>query len=83
MFNKKLLPVVIWFSLFLLIPTAQAHAYLDPGSGSLIVQVLIAALLGLVVAFRTFRNTILSVLGIKRPVEDDDNEYRNEKDQKS
>jgi hypothetical protein len=35
----------------LLAPTA-AHAYLDPASGSLIVQVLIATVLGVLVGFK-------------------------------
>jgi len=37
------------FSLFLLISTlfiADAYAYIDPGSGSLIIQVIIGALIG-------------------------------------
>ena len=33
-------------ALLLLVPLASAHAYVDPGTGSMIVQVLIAALVG-------------------------------------
>jgi hypothetical protein len=65
--------LVLYLLLFFLIPSTQAHAYLDPGSGSLIIQALIAGLLGLLVALRAFRETILSFLGIKRsPPKDED-----------
>jgi len=68
--------MLLYLVLFFLIPTAQAHAYLDPGSGSLIIQALIAGLLGLLVAMRMFRDTILSFLGIKRsPPKDEDDEH--------
>ena len=32
----------------------RAHAYLDPGTGSYVVQILIATLLGGVVAFKSY-----------------------------
>jgi hypothetical protein len=35
-----------WFT-GLLIPLAREHAYLDPGSGSFLIQILLASLLGL------------------------------------
>ncbi len=40
---------VMWMVLaatFLLVPVVAAHAYIDPGTGSMIVQVVIAALVG-------------------------------------
>ncbi len=46
-------------------------AYLDPGSGSLIVQLLVAAIVGLLATFRLWKNRLLSLFGIKREVEDD------------
>jgi hypothetical protein len=40
-------PVRVFLAvLLLLVPLASAHAYVDPGTGSMIVQVLIAALVG-------------------------------------
>jgi hypothetical protein len=33
-------------ALLLLLPLASAHAYVDPGTGSMIIQVVIAALVG-------------------------------------
>jgi hypothetical protein len=47
--------------------------YLDPGSGSFLIQLAIAALLGMAVAFRAYWSKIKGWLGIKsKPAEDDD-----------
>lgn len=51
----------------------RPHAYLDPGSGSFLIQLAIAALLGLAVAFRAYWAKIKGWFGIKsKPDEDDD-----------
>ena len=47
--------------------------YLDPGSGSFLIQLAIAALLGLGVAFRASWSKIKGWFGIKsKPADDDD-----------
>lgn len=47
--------------------------YLDPGSGSFLIQLAIAALLGLGVASRAYWSKIKGWFGIKsKPAEDDD-----------
>jgi hypothetical protein len=48
--------------------------YLDPGSGSFIIQIAIAALLGLGVAIRASWSSIKKFLGMKPKTEDDDND---------
>ena len=49
--------------------------YLDPGSGSILIQIAIAALLGLGVAIRASWGTIKKFFGAKpKPEEDDDSE---------
>ena len=49
--------------------------YLDPGSGSILIQIAIAALLGLGVAIRASGGTIKKFFGAKpKPEEDDDSE---------
>jgi hypothetical protein len=49
------------------------HPYLDPGSGSFLIQLAIAAALGLAVAVRASWGKIKGWLGIKsKPEEDDD-----------
>ncbi|GJQ53244.1 MAG: hypothetical protein U0V48_19995 [Anaerolineales bacterium] len=47
--------------------------YLDPGSGSFLIQLAIAALLGLGIAFRASWSKIKGWFGVKpKPTEDDD-----------
>ena len=48
--------------------------YLDPGSGSFIIQIAIAALLGLGVALRASWGKIKGWLGSKQKSEEEDNE---------
>ena len=48
--------------------------YLDPGSGSFLIQLLIAALLGLGVAVRASWGKIKSWFGIKPKADEDDDE---------
>ena len=47
-------------------------AYLDPGSGSLIVQILVAIIVGALATFRLWKARLLSLLGIRQESEDDD-----------
>ena len=49
-------------------------AYLDPGSGSFLIQLVIAALLGLGVALRAYWGKIKGWFGIKPKPEDDDDD---------
>ena len=48
--------------------------YLDPGSGSFLIQLLIAALLGLAVAVRASWSKIKGWFGIKPENDEDDDE---------
>jgi hypothetical protein len=49
--------------------------YLDPGSGSILIQIAIAAILGLGVAIRASWGTIKKLFGAKpKPEEDDDSD---------
>jgi Mg2+/Co2+ transporter CorB len=64
--------IMVVVVLMTVMPNAYAHAYLDPGSGSLIIQLLVAALLGIAVTARVFWGNILSLLRIKQPTADDD-----------
>jgi hypothetical protein len=56
--------------------------YLDPGSGSFLIQLLIAALLGLGVAVRASWGKIKGWFGIKPNVEADDEDDENEPESK-
>ena len=51
---KVLAYSVVWAGLLLLICARDAHAYLDPGSGSYILQLALAGLLGASLAVKIF-----------------------------
>lgn len=54
--------------------------YLDPGSGSFIIQIAIAALLGLGVAIRASWSSIKKFFGMKPKSEDEDTDSDNAQD---
>ncbi len=47
-------------------------AYLDPGSGSLIVQVLIAVVVGALATLRFWKARLLNLLGIRQEDDEED-----------
>lgn len=53
-------------ALALLLNAGGAHAYLDPGSGSILLQVILGGIAGLVVAGKLFWARILDFLGIRK-----------------
>ncbi|MFH1894177.1 MAG: hypothetical protein ABIK83_16020 [Candidatus Zixiibacteriota bacterium] len=63
-------------SLWLVLFFGSAHAYIDPGSGSYVFQILIAGLLGAVFATKAFwknvRMFLATRLGKKRSNKNDD-----------
>jgi hypothetical protein len=46
--------------------TTSAHAYLDPGTGSMILQVLLGGVAGLALAGKLYWHKLLSLLGIRK-----------------
>jgi hypothetical protein len=48
--------------------------YLDPGSGSLIIQLIIAGIVGLAATFRFWKSKFLSLFGIRSETKDDEDE---------
>ena len=53
---------------------ASAHAYIDPGTGSFVIQGIIAAVVGASFAIKVFWHRIVSALTGKSPAEDDDDQ---------
>ena len=49
--------------------TSTAHAYLDPGTGSIILQVLLGGVAGLALACKLYWQKFITMLGIKRKPE--------------
>ena len=50
--------------------TSTAHAYLDPGTGSIILQVLLGGVAGLALAGKLYWQKFITMLGVKRKPED-------------
>ncbi|MFZ5876950.1 MAG: hypothetical protein ACOYXU_11155 [Nitrospirota bacterium] len=55
----------------LLIPT-HASAYLDPGSGSMLLQLLLGGVAGLAVVVKLFWRRLLAFFGVKKTDQDTD-----------
>lgn len=54
------------YALMILLASVPAHAYLDPGAGSAIIQGFIAAIAALGVALRLYWHRIASVVGRRK-----------------
>ena len=50
--------------------TSTAQAYLDPGTGSIILQILLGGVAGLALACKLYWQKFITLLGIKRKPED-------------
>ena len=76
----RLLRILAVFALFYLIFPGAAYAYLDPGTGSYILQLLMAGLVGLLFATKLYWNKIKTLYtnlisrGEKQKDDDDDEE---------
>lgn len=46
--------------------TSNAHAYLDPGTGSIILQVLLGGVAGLALAGKLYWAKFLSLIGVRK-----------------
>lgn len=52
--------------------TRSAYAYLDPGTGSMILQVLLGGVAGLALAGKLYWHKLLSLFGMRKGTEEDD-----------
>jgi hypothetical protein len=52
------------------VSTSSAHAYLDPGTGSIILQVLLGGIAGLGLALKLYWNKLLSLAGLGTQVQE-------------
>ena len=65
--------IVLGTALFLVFGFIQpAHAYLDPGSGSLILQGIIAGIAAISVVAKIYWHRLLGFLNLKKDVDPDD-----------
>lgn len=71
---KKSLPLILVATLVLMLVSVPAHAYIDPGTGSFLIQGIIAAVIGAGVVAKLFWHKIKAVITGKPIVEDDDDD---------
>lgn len=57
---------LIAIGLLLLIVALPAHAYLDPASGSMILQLILGGLAGIAIAVKVFWHKLLGIFGHKK-----------------
>jgi len=69
----KLTSKILFLSLFLLLNTKTAHAYLDPGSGSFLFQLIIGGLLSGAFVIKLYFKKIKSFFSRKK-IKDEKNE---------
>lgn len=60
------LVVILASVLLVLALAAPAHAYLDPGSGSMLLQLILGGVAGLMLAVKIFWRRILTLIGIRK-----------------
>jgi len=64
--KQKFTLILVFMPVFWLLSTIPAYAYLDPGSGSMILQVLLGGAAALVVILKLYWNRFLSLIGMDR-----------------
>jgi len=70
MFNKNTV-LVIWKVLIVnSLVVGTAHAYLDPGAGSALIQGVLAAIAGIIVAGKLYWHRLLRLLGIRKSTDE-------------
>jgi len=67
-------------TLVLLVTMNSAYAYLDPGSGSVILQGIIAALGAIAITLKLYWHRLLCFLGLRKRVEYSHDEHADEND---
>ena len=63
---KKVLLLVIALLAF----PCSAYAYIDPGAGSMLLQLLLGGVAGLFVFFRIFKQKLVKLLGLRKDNDD-------------
>ena len=62
--------IVILCLIFIFMAPALSFAYLDPGSGSMLLQIILGGVAGLVVVFKLYWGRFLSLLGVRKKSND-------------
>ena len=70
---------LFWFVLFAFVWSEEAHAYLDPGTGSFIVQSIVAAIAGGLFMIKVFWQKITNRFSRKKGTQPDPKSEQNNK----
>lgn len=62
----KYLSMTIGLAAFLAIAPTAAHAYIDPNSGSLMLQAILGGIAGLAVVVRLYWHKLIGMLGLRK-----------------
>jgi len=73
--------LLIFSAVMLVLVLNPAHAYLDPGSGSAILQGIIGALAAIAITLKLYWHRLLRFLGLRKPIDDSDDESYDDADQ--
>jgi O-antigen/teichoic acid export membrane protein len=60
--------IFVWFALFLLISADDAHAYIDLGTGSMLIQSTVAAIAGGLFIMKTYWHKIKTFFSRKKVI---------------
>ena len=75
------LKIVYFVLISFFFTSTGAHAYLDPGTGSIILQAIFGALAAIVLALKLYWHKFLKLLGIRKKINiDQDEDKKNDKD---
>ncbi|MCA1777891.1 MAG: hypothetical protein LC637_00490 [Xanthomonadaceae bacterium] len=66
--------LVVFFCLLLVLTTSNAYGYLDPGSGSAILQGIIGALAAIGIVLKLYWHRLLRFFGLRKPTAYDDSD---------
>ena len=67
----RVINVAIFVGLFMLVsePSGELHAYLDPGSGSMVVQIVLGTIVGGLALVRLYWQRLMTFVSRRRKVE--------------
>ncbi len=65
---------VVLFCVVMVATTGNVHAYLDPGSGSAILQGIIGALAAIAITLKLYWHRLMRLLGLRKASEDEDDD---------
>ncbi len=71
---------VVLFCVFMLVTTGDAHGYLDPGSGSAILQGIIGALAAIAITLKLYWHRLMRLLGLRKSSPSEDADYDDDDD---